>query len=471
VYSPFAMKSHFGLGVFAARLKGLRRRWRRRYTRRSNASIVSAAEMSGGDMRSALAIVLAGGRGTRLEPLTRDRAKPAVPFGGQYRIVDFVLSNCVNSGLRRILVLTQYKAVSLDRHINAAWRFLSRDLDEYIDIVPPQQRVGEFWYRGTADAIYQNIYSIEQARAEYCLILGGDHIYKMDYGKMLDFHIAHDADLTIGCIPVPRAEASRFGVLAVDDADRIVEFAEKPADPKPIPGRPDEALASMGVYVFRTELMYELLCEDATRTDSSHDFGKDVVPTMLAKGCDLYGYAFRDERTGGPAYWRDVGTLDEYYACTMDLVAVSPTLNLYDRMWPIRTRPTTDPPPKFVFSEPGEAGAVRRGEAHESIVCSGAVISGGCVERSVVSRNARVNSYAVVQDSILFENVEIGRNCRIRRAIIDKDVVVPSGERIGFDREHDVARGFTITEGGLTVIPKAENIAAFLEARKRRASE
>jgi glucose-1-phosphate adenylyltransferase len=422
----------------------------------------------GSAMRSVLALVLAGGKGSRLEPLTRDRAKPAVPFGGQYRVIDFVLSNCVNSRLRRIFVLTQYKAVSLDRHINTAWRFLSRELNEFIDIIPPQQRLGEFWYRGTADAIYQNIYSIEKAGSDYCVILGGDHIYKMDYKKLIDFHLDRRADVTVACLPIPRMDGTRFGVMEVDANDQIMEFAEKPADPKPIPGKPDLALGSMGIYVFKTELMYELLCADATRTDSNHDFGKDILPRMLQDGMRLFGYQFFDEESGKKAYWRDVGTLDEYYLANIDLVDVTPELNLYDRAWPIRTSSTSDPPPKFVFSEKGESGVARRGEALDSLVCSGSVISGGSVRHSVVSRGVRVNSYSLVEDSIIFENVEIGRHCRIRKAIIDKDVTLPPETTVGYDHDLDRQRGFTVTESGVVVIPKAANVEAFLENRRAR---
>ena len=412
-------------------------------------------------MQDVLAIVLAGGKGTRLEPLTRDRAKPAVPFGGQYRIIDFVLSNCVNSGLRRIVVLTQYKAVSLDRHIDTGWRFLCRDLGEFLDVIPPQQRVDDSWYLGTADAIYQNIYSIENESPRYALILGGDHIYKMNYRSMIEQHIANEADLTIACLPVPVGQASSFGVMQIDRERQVIGFEEKPAKPKPMPDDPGSAMASMGIYVFKTDVMYDQLCEDAVHRQSTHDFGKDIIPGMI-ESHRVFAYPFRDENRKSAAYWRDVGTLDSYYAANMDLVQVDPVLNLYDRRWPIRTCHFQDPPPKFVFAEAGPSSQVRRGEALDSLVCPGVIISGGHVARSIVSRGVRVNSYAHVEDSILFENVNVGRHCRIRRAIIDKDVVIPPGAEIGCNLDHDRQRGFTVTEGGVVVIAKAETIDSFL---------
>lgn len=415
-------------------------------------------------MREVLTLILAGGKGTRLEPLTRDRAKPAVPFGGQYRIIDFVLSNCINSGLRKILVLTQYKAASLDRHINTGWRFLSRDLGEYIDIIPPQQRIDEQWYQGTADAIYQNIYSIEQESPEYVMVLGGDHIYKMNYRDMLAFHVDNNADLTIACLTVPVQEATRFGVLEVDSQYQITGFQEKPKSPKPLPEDPANALASMGVYVFSTQVMYEWLCQDAVQNSSNHDFGKDIIPGMINE-CRVFAYPFRDENRKSSAYWKDVGTLDEYYAANMDLVQIDPVLNLYDKDWPIRTASYQDPPPKFVFSESGNGPEQRRGVALDSTVCSGCIISGGRVERSVLSRQVRINSYALVEDSILFENVNVGRRCKIRNAIIDKDVVVPPDTEIGYDLEYDRERGFTVTESGLVVIAKAEGVDSFLRQK------
>jgi glucose-1-phosphate adenylyltransferase len=405
-----------------------------------------------------LAIVLAGGRGSRLEPLTRDRAKPAVPFGGIYRIIDFTLSNCINSDLRKILVLTQYKATSLNRHIDQGWKFLCRELGEYIEVIPPQQRIAEMWYQGTADAIYQNVYTIEKAAPKDTLILAGDHIYKMNYAQMIDEHRAHRADLTIACLPVARAEAREFGVMGVDQANRVTSFLEKPKAPPAMPGHPELALASMGIYVFNTDVMYELLFQDAARKEASnHDFGRDIIPAMLAGGSRVIAYPFRDEnRKGGTAYWRDVGTLDAYFQTSMDLIQVDPILNLYDQQWPIHTYQAPYPPPKFVHTE-GD----RRGAAYNSIVCQGAIISGGQVYRSIVSPDVRVHSYALVEDAILLDGVVIGRSARVRRAIIDKDVRVPAHFEIGWNPEADRARGFTVSEEGITVVAKGEDLERF----------
>jgi glucose-1-phosphate adenylyltransferase len=398
---------------------------------------------------------MAGGKGTRLDPLTRDRAKPAVPFGGLYRIIDFTLSNCINSGLRRIFVLTQYKARSLDRHIASGWGFLSRELDEYTEVLPPQQRIDEHWYKGTADAVYQNIYSIEKADPKYVLILAGDHIYKMDYGDMIRSHLDRGADLTIGSIPVPLRESSHYGVIQVDANDRVVGFREKPRDASPMPGDSNHCLASMGIYVFTARLMYELLCQDATHPHSDHDFGKNIIPSMIQTN-KVYVFRFRDKNRKAVPYWRDVGTLDAYYQANMDLVEVDPVLNLYDQEWPIRTHQPQLPPPKFVFSDDGIRGQARRGEAHDSMVCHGCIISGGHVGRSILSPNVRVNSYSLVENSILFDGVNVGRHCRIRRAIVDKDVKIPQNTTVGYDLEHDRRRGFMVTEQGVVVIAKAE---------------
>jgi len=407
-------------------------------------------------LRDVLAIVLAGGRGSRLEPLTRDRAKPAVPFGGVYRIIDFTLSNCINSDIRKVLVLTQYKAISLNRHIDQGWRFLSRELDEYIEVIPPQQRIAEHWYQGTADAIYQNVYTIEQSAPRDTLILAGDHIYKMDYSRMIETHRENRADLTIACLPVPRASASDFGVMHVDEADRVAHFFEKPKDPPPMPGRPDTALASMGIYVFNTDAMYELLFQDAARKESSgHDFGRDIIPRMLGSH-RVFAYPFRDENGKEAAYWRDVGTLDAYFQTTMDLIQIEPILNLYDRNWPIHTFQPPYPPPKFVHSDPD-----RRGMALNSVVCQGAIVSGGQAHRSILSPGVRLNSYALVEDSILFENVDVGRHARVRKAIVDKDVKIPAGFAVGWDRAADLARGLTVTGDGVTVVAKGEDLERF----------
>ena len=406
--------------------------------------------------RDVLAIVLAGGRGTRLDPLTRDRAKPAVPFGGIYRIVDFALSNCINADLRKILVLTQYKAVSLNRHIDQGWRFLCRELDEYIEVIPPQQRIAEHWYQGTADAIYQNVYTIEKAAPRDTLILAGDHIYKMNYADMIQFHRERQADLTIACQPVPKAQAREFGVMNVDASGRVLGFREKPKDPEGMPDNPDLSLASMGIYVFATGAMYELLFQDAARQEASgHDFGKDIIPAMLAHS-RVFAYPFRDENRKEAAYWRDVGTLDAYYQANMDLIQVDPILNLYDRDWPIHTYQPPYPPPKFVHTDPD-----RRGSAFNSIVCQGSIVSGAQVYRSILSPGVRIHSYALVEDSILFDGVEVGRHARIRRAIVDKDVRVPPGFDIGWDRAADLARGLTVTEDGITVVAKSEDLERF----------
>lgn len=407
-------------------------------------------------MRDVLALILAGGRGVRLEPLTRDRAKPAVPFGGSYRIIDFTLSNCLNSGLRRILILTQYKAASLDRHINLGWRFLCRELDEFIDVLPPQQRIDDHWYQGTADAVYQNIYTIEKTRPRYVLILSGDHIYKMDYSELIRDHIASGADASVCCLPVDLNQGSQFGIIRAADNHRIVDFQEKPAVPEPMPDDPRRCLASMGVYIFNANFLFDQLCRDATVTTSSHDFGKDIIPTCIHTH-DIRAFPFRDKNKKMDAgrYWRDVGTLDAYYEANMDLIAVDPQLNLYDQSWPIRTYQPTYPPPKFVFAQTG-GPLPRVGMALDSMVCSGSIISGGRVERSIISPNVRVNSWAQVEDSILFEGVNIGRHAKIRRAIIDKNVHVPEGMEIGYDHELDRRRNFVVTEKGVTVIGKVD---------------
>lgn len=420
-------------------------------------------------MPSVLAMVLAGGKGTRLEPLTRDRAKPSVPFGGQYRIIDFVLSNCINSNLRRVLMLTQYKGASLDRHVNIGWRFLCRELGEYVDVIPPQQRVGEQWYLGTADAIYQNIYSIEQESCDYTLILSGDHIYRMDYRPMIERHLDTQADLTIATLPVPIAEARSFGVLEVDHQQRVVGFEEKPIRPKSIPGKPDQSLASMGIYVFSTAVMFERLCQDAIRQTSTHDFGKDVIPSMI-RDARVFSFPFLGP-TGEPGYWRDVGTLDSYYQTSMDLLRPEPPLDLYDLEWPFRTSPTHAAPPKFISSLQEGAERISRGQAVDSMVCPGCVVDGGHVERSILSRSVRVGRGSIVEDSIIFENVQIGEHCRIRGAIIDKDNVIPPGTQIGHDPLFDRQRGFTLSEKGLIVVPKGEAMEAFLgDAARRRVS-
>ena len=418
-------------------------------------------------MRDVLTLILAGGKGTRLEPLTRDRAKPAVPFGGLYRIIDFPLSNCLNSNLRKILVLTQYKARSLDRHLNLGWNFLSPQLDEYVEVLPPQQRIDEHWYKGTADAIYQNIYVIEKANPKYIVILAADHIYKMDYSEMIRLHIERGSDLTIGCMPVPVNEANQFGVLYVDTNDRITTFVEKPENPPEIVGNPGFSLASMGIYVFTAASLFELLFEDAVRKNSSHDFGKNIIPNIISR-LNVHAFRFQDKNKKSVPYWRDVGTLDAYYQANMDLVGIDPVLNLYDTEWPIRTFQPQFPPPKFVFNDEGTRGKSRRGEAHDSIICQGSIISGGSVSRSILSSGVRVNSYATVDDCILFEGVNVGRHSRIRRAIIDKNVQLPPDTVIGYDIEEDRKRGFTVSENGIVVISKAESPESFSARQTRK---
>ncbi len=401
-----------------------------------------------------LTLIMAGGKGSRLEPLTTERAKPAVPFGGIYRIIDFALSNCINSDLRRMLILTQYKSGSLDRHINQGWRFLNRHLNEFIDILPPQQRLSEDWYMGTADAVYQNIYSIEQHSAEHILILSGDHIYTMDYREMLLNHVETNADATIGCLPASLDEAREFGVMSIDGDRRVINFNEKPEYPEAMPNDPDRALASTGIYIFKTDFLLEQLCQDATDPDSSRDFGKDIIPSIINTH-KVQAFPFEDSRTGNAIYWRDVGTLEAYYEANMDLIATTPSLDLYDHSWPIRTYFPPLPPPKFVFQTPvSDSQTERKGHALDSLVSSGCVVSGGQVNRCILSRGVRVNSWAIVNESILLPDVKIGRNAKVQRAIIDRGVVIPAGAEVGFDQTTDEARGFSVTESGITVVPQ-----------------
>jgi glucose-1-phosphate adenylyltransferase len=405
-------------------------------------------------LTSILAMILAGGKGERLHPLTMHRAKPAVPFGGIYRIIDFTLSNCINSGVRKIAVLPQYKSLSLDKHLRLAWNFFSGELNEYIISVPPQQRVGDRWYQGTADAIYQNIYMIEKDAPDHLLVLAGDHIYKMDYAEMFRFHQEKKADATVAAIEMPRNMASSFGVVEVDDDCRIVGFEEKPKDPKPIPGRSDTAFASMGVYLFNTKKAIENLEVDALQ-DTAHDFGKNIIPQML-KADRVCAYNFKDENKKEAKYWRDVGTIDAYWEANMDLVSVDPQLNLYDKAWPIRTYQAQNPPAKFVFAQEKKGG--RLGIALDSIIAHGCIVSGGRVQNSVLSPNVRVNSYSEVRDSILMENVDIGRRCRIQKAIIDKDVTIPAGSEIGYNLEKDKKR-YHVTPSGIVVIAKGTEVS------------
>jgi glucose-1-phosphate adenylyltransferase len=404
-------------------------------------------------MNDVLTLVLAGGKGTRLDPLTQDRSKPAVPFGGAYRIIDFTLSNCINSNLRQIVLLTQYKAASLDRHIDQGWKFLCRRLNEFIETVPPQQRIDESWYQGTADAVYQNIYSLERYQPKYVLILSGDHVYKMDYRPLVEQHVESGAVATLACLPMELEHSREFGVIQIDDAWRIREFIEKPAVTEPMPDDPKRFLASMGIYVFDARFLFEILCDDARRRESAHDFGKDILPAIIDTH-NVQAYPFRDRKTGSTRYWRDVGTIEAYYEANMDLVAVEPKLNLYNQAWPIHTYNPPWPPAKTVFTTT-EGPQRRVGEVLGSVVCSGSVVSGGRVQRSLLSYNVRVNSWAEVDDSVVFEDVTIGRNAKIRRAIIDKHVRIPDGARIGFNPDEDRANGYTVSEGGIVIIPKA----------------
>jgi glucose-1-phosphate adenylyltransferase len=400
-------------------------------------------------MEDTLAILLAGGAGERLHPLTRHTAKPAVPFGGVYRIIDFTLSNCINSNLRRILVLTQYKALDLIRHLRDAWSFLSAEVGEYIEVIPPMKRIHQDWYLGTADAVYQNIESILAEAPSHTLILSGDHIYKMDYREMLDCHKAHSAEITVATLPVPPAEAPRFGIAAIGNDYRITAFHEKPRpeDAPRSPFDPDHVSASMGIYVFETGLLLQALMEDAEDPGSTHDFGRDLLPKWVARA-RVAAYDFRDLNDKSVRYWRDVGTIDSFFEANMDLVSVTPEFNLYDRRWPIRTRMVQQPPAKFVFAQEGR----RMGVAIDSIISPGCIVSGGRVLHSVLAPGVRVNSYCEIENAIVMPNVEIGRYSRLRRVIVDTGVRIPEASVIGFDPEADRARGYEISEGGVVVV-------------------
>jgi glucose-1-phosphate adenylyltransferase len=403
------------------------------------------------EMRDAIGVLLAGGQGERLWPLTRDRAKPAVPFGALYRIIDITLSNCINSDLRRVFVLTQYKALSLNRHIRAGWSPLA-GLGDYIEVLPPQMRVSQQWYQGTADAVYQNIYSIGSERSKYVFILSGDHIYKMNYAKMLQQHCDSGAEVTVATIEFPAAQAARqFGVIETDKDWRIVGFEEKPAEPKHSAHRADYCNASMGIYIFSTQLLIPILLADSEDGKSSHDFGKDILPRIISKH-RVFAYNFVDENSKDALYWRDVGTIDAYYEANMDLVSVSPIFNLYDAHWPLRSWVHQYPPAKFVFADPE-----RMGVALDSIVASGSIISGGRVQKSVLGSNVRVNSYCEISDSIFYNHVNVGRHSKIRRAIIDRHVNLPEHTEIGYDLEADKRR-FHVTDSGIVVVVRQESL-------------
>lgn len=381
--------------------------------------------------RNTLALILAGGRGSRLKNLTEWRAKPAVPFGGKFRIIDFPLSNCVNSGIRQIAVLTQYKAHSLIRHIQKGWSFFRGEFGEFVELLPAQQRIETSWYQGTADAVYQNLDIIRTFEPDYIIILAGDHIYKMDYGSMLADHLSNQADLTVGCIEVPIKEATEFGVMAIDADARIISFREKPDNPSPIPGDEDMALASMGIYIFNTKFLIEQLVRDADEQKSSHDFGKDIIPYVVKHNYNVHAYSFRGE-TNKQVYWRDVGTVDAYYEANMELISVTPELNLYDKSWPIWSYQEQLPPAKFIFNN-DEC----RGMAVDSMVSGGCIISGATINRSLLFSNVWVRENSLVENSVILPNVRIGKNCKIKNAIIDKSCVIKDGTSIGYDEEMD----------------------------------
>ena len=395
-----------------------------------------------------LAVILAGGRGSRLHQLTNWRAKPAVHFGGKFRIIDFPLSNCVNSGIRRISVLTQYKSHSLDRHIQRGWGFLGGELGEFVELLPAQQRLDESWYVGTADAVLQNLDIIRRHNPEYVLILAGDHIYKMDYGTMIAAHVERGADITVGCIEVPLEIASSFGVMDIDKDNRIVRFTEKPANPEPMPGKTDKALASMGIYVFSTKVLFSELLKDQKNPDSEHDFGKNIIPSMINTH-RVNAFPFRDPISGGEGYWRDVGTVDALWEANLELTSVIPELDLYDAEWPIWTHQEQVAPAKFVFDDEG-----RRGYAVDSLIAGGCIVSGSVVKHSLLFPRVRIHSYCDIEDSVLFPSVEVGRNCKIRKALIDRRCKIPEGTVIGYDEEADRKRFFVSPKGVVLVTPE-----------------
>ena len=400
--------------------------------------------------KNTYAMVLAGGRGSRLHQLTDWRAKPAVPFGGKFRIIDFVLSNCVNSGIRRIGVATQYKSHSLIQHIQRGWSFLNGQFGEFVDLLPAQQRLSdEHWYQGTADAVYQNLDILREINPDFVMILAGDHIYKMDYGKLLAFHVESQADMTVACLEVPVAEATGFGVMGVDENSRVVEFAEKPSEPASMPGKPGTSLASMGIYVFNTQFLYEQLIRDADNPDSTHDFGNDLIPHMVAN-YRVFAHSFEQSCVGceheNVAYWRDVGTIDAYWEANMELSKIEPDLDMYDTVWPIWTHQEQLPPAKFVFDDDN-----RRGMAVDSLVSGGCIVSGSTVRRSILFSNVRVNSHCTVEDTVLLPNVTVGMNVTLKRAIIDKGCHIPDGLEVGVNPDEDRKR-FHVSPNGVTLV-------------------
>lgn len=398
--------------------------------------------------KDTLALILAGGRGSRLHELTDWRAKPALYFGGKFRIIDFPLSNCVNSGIRRIGVLTQYKAHSLIRHIQVGWSHFKRELGEYVEVLPASQRNSPSWYQGTADALYQNVDIIRAANPKYVMVLSGDHIYQMDYGSILAYHVDSGAKLTVSCVEVPIEEAAgAFGVMTVDEEDRVLRFDEKPEQPTPVPGNDKVCLASMGNYIFDTEFLLDLLEKDAVTEGSDHDFGKDIIPSII-DGKSVYAFRFRDQR-GEQAYWRDVGTLDAFWEANMELISPTPSLNLYDHQWPIWTYQTQLPPAKFVFDDDD-----RRGYAVDSMVSGGCIISGGKIRKSLLFSDVHVHSYTLIEESVLLPEVEVHRHAKIKRAIIDRACIIPEGMEIGFDAEKDKANGFRVSKKGVTLVTR-----------------
>lgn len=397
----------------------------------------------------ALAVIMAGGRGERLGPLTANRCKPAAPFGGKFRIIDFVLSNCVNSGIRQVMVLTQYKAQSLIQHVQRGWSYLRGEFGEFVDVIPAQQQIGAHWYLGTADSVYQNLEAILHHRPKYVLVLAGDHIYKMDYGPMIAYHVEKGADITVGVVEVARETAANaFGVLTATEWQRVTKFTEKPADPDPVPGRPDRALASMGIYVFNTALLEKLLVADAQDPDSRHDFGRNIIPGAIPEK-KVFAYPFQDVKTRAQSYWRDVGTVDAYYEANLELVHVAPELNIYDEEWPIWTYQLQQPPAKFVLDD-GE----RVGTAINSMVAGGAIVSGARISDSLLFSNVRVNERSSVQRSVILPGVAIGKDCHIRGAIVDEGSELHDGMSIGFDPDHD-REYFHVTERGVVLVTAA----------------